>query len=101
MIKHIVAWDFKEFAAGNDKEKNMKIAKELLEDLKGKVPSIRMIEVGFNFNHSEFAKELVLYSEFDDEEGLNAYQVHDEHQKVAAFIRSVTKDRIVADYEVK
>ncbi len=99
MVKHIVTWNFLEQAAGNDKKTNMLIAKELFDDLLGKVPSIKHIEIGFNFNILDEAKDVALYCEFEDKEGLKAYQVHDEHQKVAAFIRSVTKDRTMTDYE--
>ena len=98
MVKHIVAWKFKENAAGNDRNTNIKIAKELLENLKKLVPTLDYIEVGINFNENDFAKDVSLYCEFKDKEALKAYQVHDEHQKVAAFIRSVTIDRIVVDY---
>ncbi len=99
MVKHIVTWNFLDQATGNNKEINMRIAKELLEDLKGKVPSIKYIEVGLNFNTLDEAKDVALYCEFEDKAGLEAYQVHEEHQKVAAFIRSVTKDRAITDYE--
>ncbi len=99
MIKHIVMWRFKDFAENNDKKTNLQIAKERLLSLKGKVPSLVSIEAGVNFNTSDTAYDLALYTEFNDVKGLDEYQNHPEHLKVAGFIRSVVESRVVADYE--
>jgi hypothetical protein len=37
--------------------------------------------------------------EFKDIKGLDEYQNHPEHLKVAGFIRKVNESRVVADYE--
>ena len=42
--------------------------------------------------------DLVLIADYDDADGLAAYQTHPEHQKVAAFIRSVISDRTCVDF---
>ncbi|MGB3729565.1 MAG: Dabb family protein [Thermodesulfobacteriota bacterium] len=42
---------------------------------------------------------MVLYSEFDDQEGLNAYQNHPEHVKIVDFVGEIRTDRAVVDYE--
>ena len=36
---------------------------------------------------------------FESEEALNNYQVHPEHVKVAAFVRSITCNRMCMDFE--
>lgn len=100
MIKHIVMFKLKEFAEGNSKLENAKIIKNRLEDLKNKIDEIKFIEVGIDFNQSEFAFDIVLYSEFETVEDLNKYQVHPEHLKVSEFVGKVRTERAVADYQV-
>mgnify|MGYP000082222159 CR=1 FL=1 len=100
MVKHIVMWKLKEYAEGADKEQNALKIKELLMGLKDKIDSIQRIEVGIDINRSEAAYDVALYSEFSDSAGLDAYQNHEEHLKVAAFIKKVVQNRVVVDYEI-
>ncbi len=93
MIKHIVMWRLK------DREKNAPELKAMLEGLKEKIPQIREIEAGVNFNPSEAASDVVLYSAFDDAESLAVYQKHPDHVKVAEFLRRTATDRRVVDFE--
>lgn len=95
MIKHIVMWRV------NDKsEEVLNRFKTDLEALKGKIEEIKEIEVGIDFNGSEAAYDVVLYSVFNNKEELAAYQKHPEHVKVGEFIKSVTTSRTVVDYEI-
>ncbi len=93
MIKHIVMWTLK------DKSDATKV-KTMLEALKDKVPGIIEIEVGIDFNRSDAAADVVLYSTFASLDDLNAYQQHPEHQAVIPFMQSVTLGRTVVDYEI-
>lgn len=97
MIKHIVMWDF---ATDEDLDLVKENFKNRLEGLKDRIDTIIKIEVGFNINGTLSAKDIVLYSEFGSMDDLNAYQIHPAHVEVGSYIKSVTKDRIVADYEV-
>jgi hypothetical protein len=99
MIKHIVMWRLKNEAAGGTKEENARRLKESLESLTDKIQSLRAAEVGINFNPSPAAFDVVLYSEFDNEEGLQAYQNHPEHLKIVDFVGEIRTDRAVVDYE--
>jgi len=99
LIKHIVMWKLKESAEGADKTENALKIKYGLEALKGKVETVKTIEVGININTTEAAYDVVLYSEFDCPEDLGAYQKHPEHVKVANFISKVRELRTVVDYE--
>jgi len=99
MIKHIVMWRLKDFAAGASKEENAMKLKETLEALDGVIDEIISIEVGINFNNSPVAFDVVLYSEFEDREGLEAYQKHPEHLKIVDFVGEIRTDRAVVDYE--
>jgi len=96
MVKHIVMFDFKE----ENKEQNLLEAKAMLEALLESVPTLKKMEVGINFSQEERAMDMSLYSEFDDQEGLEAYANHPEHLKVVAFIKSVATASKVSDYLV-
>jgi hypothetical protein len=56
--------------------------------------------VGLNISHSERAMDLVLITAFETLEDLEVYIQHPDHQEAARFIRSVTSDRRVVDFEV-
>lgn len=98
MIKHIVMWKLKDELA-NKEEISLEIKKQI-EELKSKIDGIIDIEIGINFESSEQAYDIVLYSKFNSKESLNFYQNHEEHIKVANFIKSVVKSRVVSDYEI-
>lgn len=100
MIRHIVMWTLKDSAGGRSREENGRRMKERLEDLPARIDTIRALEVGMNFNDSEDAADIVLYSEFDSREALETYQAHPAHIEVREFIRSVRKEHRVVDYEV-
>lgn len=100
MITHIVVWKLK--AAGLSGEKSdicLKI-KNMLEELKSIIPEIIKIECGVNFNKSDAAYDISLYSQFDSTENLQIYQVHSAHRQVAEFISKVAEKRVVVDYQV-
>lgn len=100
MIKHIVLWKLKEEAGGKGKKENAAALKSKLEALKPIIPQILELEVGLQMEPNESVFDVALYSIFTGREELEAYQKHPEHQKVVEFVRSVTADRKVVDYEV-
>lgn len=101
MIKHIVMWNLKEEANGKNREENAKEIKIMLEALMGKIPGLHKLEVGIDFNRSNAACDLVLYSELDDKKSLEIYRDHPDHVKAAQFIGEVTSVRYVVDYETQ
>ncbi|MEA5076027.1 MAG: Dabb family protein [Coriobacteriia bacterium] len=100
MIKHIVAWRFKDEALGATRAENLTRARMALEALRESVPSVKHLEVGLDAGVDHDSWDIVLYSEFDDLEGLHAYQVHPEHVKVAQVIGEMRESRAAVDYEV-
>jgi len=100
MVKHIVMWTFKDYADGRGKDENLKLAAQMLAGLKDKIGTVRFLEVGQNINPSDAAYDLALYSEFDDQAGLDIYQKHPEHLKVVGFLGKVRHQRVVVDYKV-
>lgn len=99
MIKHIVMWRLKDEALGNDKQTNAQLIKDKLEALAGEIAEIRAIEVGIDFSSTSSSCDVVLYSEFDSKEALDAYQVHPKHEDVKDFVGQVCCERYLVDYE--
>lgn len=100
MIKHIVMWKLKDNAEGKERYENARFIKEQLEALKNDIKEIVKIEAGINIVDDPGAYDLILYSEFEDKEGLAIYQKHPSHVKVAEYIGKVRESRVVVDYEI-
>ncbi|PKM57911.1 MAG: stress responsive protein [Firmicutes bacterium HGW-Firmicutes-3] len=96
MIKHIVMWNIKEEL---DLNRTRQTLKEKLEALMNTVESLKEISVGFNYNTSEAKRDIVLITSFSDKAGLDAYIIHPAHIEVGEYVRQVTQDRVVVDYE--
>lgn len=96
MIKHVVMWKFKE----ENKEQNLKKAKEMLLALPAVIGEIKKMEVYFDITHSDMSMDMMLDTEFLSVEDMKAYAVHPEHLKVSAFVRSVIESRVVLDSEI-
>jgi hypothetical protein len=101
MIKHIVFFNLADNAEGKTKQQNAIFIKSELENLIHLVPEIVKIEVGINSPDAPQGNfDLSLYSEFKTMADLDAYQIHPEHKRVAAYIGKVKTDRACVDYEV-
>ena len=96
MIVHIVMFKFNE----ENKQKNILIVKEELEALVKKIPELKCLEVGVDFNQSERAFDLSLYSTFTTKDDLKTYAVHPEHLKVVELIKKVITESKVVDYNL-
>jgi len=96
MVVHIVMFKFKE----ENKDENILLTKTKLEALVEKIPELKCLEVGIDFNQSPRAFDLSLYSTFNTKEDLQAYAMHPEHLKVVELIKSVTVESKVVDYTV-
>ncbi len=95
MLKHIVMFRLKDVP---EKAENIKKLKEAIDDLEEIIPEAQSIETGTNVNTKPSAYDLVLVSEFEDEEALDAYRVHPEHKKVLELIKKVNDQIAVVDY---
>jgi hypothetical protein len=81
-----------------NKARNIAKVQDKLEQLEEKIDVLKSMEVGINFNESERAMDLSLYSTFETQEDLQAYAVHPEHLKVVELIKEVTLESKVVDY---
>ena len=94
MIKHIVMFKLKE---RNDE--NIAKVVNSLKTLEGNIDFLRSVEVGVNFTESERSYDIVLTTEFDDRNALNAYGPHPQHLPVVEIVRSLCSSSVVVDYE--
>lgn len=97
MIKHIVFWKIKEDLDFDGVFEEMKIR---VDGMNGKIPGLVHVELGRDFNNSEFAYDVALYSELENKDALSTYQDHPVHQLVKEFIGAVTDARAIVDYEI-
>ena len=93
MVKHIVMFKLKDKSPDN-----LDFALSTLMSLEGNIESLRMIEVGLDFNKSERAYDIVLTTHFDDEAGLASYVAHPNHLPVITKMRDLCSSSIVVDY---
>jgi len=100
MVKHIVFWRLKPEAHGQSAAENARAIKEKLEALRGLIPDLLSLEVGLDFERSDQASDVALYTAFPSREALAAYQVHPAHKAVMPFIAEARSERRVVDYEV-
>lgn len=100
MVKHIICLKLKDFAEGNPKSENARLAKEKLLSLKEKIKEIKYIEVGINNPKAPQDNfDIVLITEFESFEDLEIYQKHPEHVKTAGFMKKIRDIRGCVDFE--
>ena len=98
MINHVVLFKLKEFPL-NKKIEVLAELKSLLENLKNKIPEIKYLEVGVNYQIEATSYNIVLLSHFESIEDLKRYSKHPEHIKVVDRIKETTVSRAAVDYE--
>ena len=99
MVKHIVFWRFKVSAAGQTKQQNMEQVKRQLEGLRG-LSGVIAVEVGFDMLNVDASCDVALYSAFENQAALDAYQQHPNHVAIKQFLGEVSEERYVVDYVV-
>jgi hypothetical protein len=100
MIRHIVVWKFLEHAEGASKAENLLKAKSMLEALRRNIPEILSLEVGIDLTRGPGSSDLALNGTFASARGLETYQRHPEHVRVATFLRKVESEKRVVDYDL-
>lgn len=97
MLRHIVAWNYKDGFTESENKENAQKVKEELEALKDVVDGIIELKVNIN-TLSSGNRDIILNSLFEDEKALDAYQIHPEHVRVSSFVGTVVQNRICIDY---
>ena len=92
MIKHIVIFKV------NDKSK-IDTAKNLILNLKTKIPEIITIEVFTDIGYDDTASDFGLIATFKNEHDLDIYAKHPDHLEVIKFIKTIATERRAIDYK--
>ena len=97
MLVHIVIW---KVIGATDAEKAAQLMeiRDLLESLPGQVPYVKNLRVGINVVKSPHAADVVLYTEFNDLEALQAYQQHPAHLEIAEKVGALVGERRAVDF---
>ena len=99
MFTHIVLWKLKETADGRGRDENARLMKERFEEIANMLDGLRCLEFGIDVIRSANSADVALYTEFESRAAYQAYADHPAHKAVAAFVRDVTEERRVIDYE--
>lgn len=97
MIKHIVMWKVRGETAQEKAQACLQV-KRCFEGLRGKIPGLVRIEVGLDLSQVEYASDVVLYSEFESRQALDAYASHPAHLAVKRELGDVRIARQQVDY---
>jgi quinol monooxygenase YgiN len=100
MLVHIVMWKLKDHSEGAGKAANAAKMKELLNACANIVPGMLRFEVGVAQPGLEATYDVVLYSEFESKEALDAYQQHPQHAALKPFMTAIREARQCMDYEL-
>jgi hypothetical protein len=100
LIKHIVMWNVR---GDTPTEKNQGIAQlqRSFESLRGRIPGLLHLEVGVDFSAVDYACDVVLYSEFENQAALDGYAVHPEHLRVKRELTDLRIARHQVDYTLR
>jgi len=99
MYTHLVMWRLKESANGMNKEQLAKNVKDKLDSLPDIIKEIQQFEVGINIgSYGASFFDVGLVSNFATESDFKAYCVYPEHDKIVAYIQSVTDDEQIVDF---
>ena len=99
MLKHIVMWQLKEEAEGNNKQENARIMHEKFAKLQSEMPVIKSLHTASVIDDCPYANyDFVLEVELETYKALEEYQSHPAHLEAAGFVRSVVSARACVDY---
>lgn len=81
----------------NEKETHLKSLKNKLDQLVS-ILEVEHLETGKNISKSPAAYDLILVTHFENEENLDVYRKHPQHQAVLEFVNEIKEEIIVVDY---
>lgn len=99
MIKHIVMWRVRGATAA-ERNTAARAVQRAFENLRGRIPGMRQIEVGIDVSGADYACDVVLVSEFESPDALAAYAAHPEHERVRNELGDLRITRHQVDYAV-
>lgn len=94
MLTHIVVWKYREDVERFTREEHV----NMLRSLGTLIPQVQSLAVGFDILHLSRSYDTGLVAVFADQAALDAYTVHPEHVKVAAFGRQISDHVASVDF---
>lgn len=95
MLVHVVLFKLKERT-----EEKLQQTRDVLLNMKGKIPMLLDIEVGIDVVHSERSYDIGLITKFESLEDLQQYNVHPVHQEVIAYMATVREAAVSVDFYI-
>lgn len=92
MIKRVSMWRL------NDKDEASKM-KDALMSMKGKVASLKDVEVGINIAAHDSAFDIVFIATFEDDNALVEFESDPLHKMVGELVGELKNKRVFVDYE--
>jgi Stress responsive A/B Barrel Domain len=99
MIHHVVIWRLKPGAKPAGQIENVELIQRCIAGMRSAIPGISRLQLGINQANTPDAADLVLYSEFESWQALNAYDRHPLHEELRALIAPIRAERRVVDFE--
>ena len=95
MLIHIVIWKYRADVEPEVRSEHV----ALLKSLAAIIPEIDTLSVGFDVLSLPRSYDTGLVASFANREGLQAYTVHPEHVKAAAFGKTISEHVASVDFE--
>jgi hypothetical protein len=99
VIKHIVMWNVRG-ETPEEKQGAAQAIKAKFEALVGEIPGLLKLEIGIDVSAISYACDVVLYSEFEDEQALKIYGEHQAHLRVRDELEGLRVARHQVDYVI-
>lgn len=99
MIRHIVMWNIRGDTPA-EKAQGIAQVQRSFESLRGRIPGLLHLEIGVDASGVDYACDVVLYSEFESQDALDAYSAHPEHLRVKNEVADLRIARHQVDYVV-
>ncbi len=97
MIRHIVMWNVRGDTPAA-RARGIAQLQASFGSLRGRIPGLLHIEVGVDSSRVDYACDVVLYSEFENQAALDAYASHPEHLRVKQELGDLRIARYQVDY---
>jgi hypothetical protein len=97
MIKHIVMWKVRGDTPAARQQAAL-FLKSRFEGLVGAIPGMAHLEIGLDSSGVDYACDVVLYSEFESQQALDAYAAHPAHLRVRQELEGLRIARHQVDY---
>ena len=94
MLTHIVVWKYKQETSEETREEH----RAKLNGLPSVIPNIEKFDVGADILHLDRSYDTGLVAIFADQKALDAYTIHEKHQKVASMGKEIAEHAVSVDF---